>query len=274
MKTTPWVVLTLACVIAAPAAAQHEVARRSFNFFDNTLTIQVLSESAGVLRIVRGEEGRLDVAARTPDGIPAFALGGRDGDELRLTSVGPNHVDYVVAVPEDVRVRVLLPDRKNLESASTRPAATYSWGSTPGQPGQPAQGSGAAVGAVGGDGLYLSHSSRAVPRVLALPDIAAVSQLNVKFEGSEFRISTSRPVSVTPGRADEIEFRPGNEPITITIMLPQNARDFRLMLAGRTAIEVVGGDVRSYCQQLVDQRFPDGRRYFTYHPAGGGLVCR
>jgi len=271
MKTTPWVALTLACVFAAPAAAQHDVARRAFNFFDNTLTIQVISESSGILRIVRGEEGRLEVAARTPDGIPAFALGGRDGDELRLTAVGSNHVDYVVAIPEDVRVRVLLPDRKNLEIASTRPAATYTWGSTPAQP---AQGSAPAMGAVGSDGLYLSHSSRAVPRVLALPDIAAVSQLNVKFEGSEFRISTSRPVSVTPGRADEIEFRTGNEPITVTIMLPQNARDFRLMLAGKTAIEVVGGDIRSYCQQLVDQRMPDGRRYFTYHPAGGGLICR
>ena len=271
MKTTPWVALTLACVIAAPAAAQHEVARRTFNFFDNTLTIQVISEASGMLRIVRGEEGRLDVAARAPEGIPAFSLGGRDGDELRLTSVGSKDVDYVVSVPEDVRVRVLLPDRKNLEIASTRPAATYSWGATSEKP---AQGSGPAMGAVGSDGLYLSHSSRAVPRVLALPDIAAVSQLNVKFEGDEFRISTSRPVSVTPGRADEIQFRTGNDPITITIMLPQNARDFRLMLAGRTAIEVVGGEIRSYCQQLVDQRMPDGRRYFTYHPAGGGLVCR
>jgi hypothetical protein len=62
----PWLALALAGVIAAPAAAQHEVARRSFNFFDNTLTIQVLSESSESLRIVRGEEGRLDVAARHP----------------------------------------------------------------------------------------------------------------------------------------------------------------------------------------------------------------
>jgi hypothetical protein len=271
MKHTPWLALALVGVIAAPAAAQHDVARRSFNFFDNTLTIQVISESSGSLRIMRGEEGRLEVAARTPDGIPAATLGGRDGDELRLTSVGANPVTFVVSVPEDVRVRVLLPDRKNLEIASTRPAASYAWGATPAKP---ADGSVPAFVPTSSDGMFLGHSSRAVPRVLALPDISAVSQLEVKFEGSEFRISTSRPVSVQPGRSDEIVFRPGDDPISITIMLPQNARDFRLMLAGRTAIEVVGGDIRSYCQQLIDQRLPDGRRHFTYHPAGGGLVCR
>ena len=122
--------------------------------------------------------------------------------------------------------------------------------------------------------MLLSHSSRAVPRVLSIPEYAAMTQLDVKFEGSDFRISTSRPVSVQPGRADEILFRTGNDPISVVVMLPQFTRDFRLVLGDKTAIEVVGGDVHSYCQQLIDQKLPDGRRYFTYHPAGAGLVCR
>ena len=174
------------------------------------------------------------------------------------------------SVPEEVRVRVVLPDRKSLEVVSTRPAATYTRGAAPPKPAE-----GSAFGAPpANDGMYLSHSSRAVPRVLAIPEYAAMTQLDVKFEGSDFRISTSRPVSVQPGRADEILFPRATTRYRSWSCSRRDTRDFRLVLGDKTAIEVVGGDVRSYCQQLIDQKLPDGRRYFTYHPAGAGLVCR
>ena len=268
MKTRYLLALTLVGVIAAPAAAQKDVARRSFTFLDNNLVIQVVSEKPGELRVIRGEHGRIDVSARAPDGVPAFSLGGRQEDHLVLTSVGSDKTEFVVVVPEEVRVRVVLPDRKSLDIASERPAATYKWGESSPKPAEPPAPSAPS------DGMLLSHSSRAVPRVLSIPEYAAMTQLDVKFEGSDFRISTSRPVSVQPGRSDEILFRTGNEPISVVVMLPQNTRDFRLVLGDKTAIEVVGGDVHSYCQQLIDQKLPDGRRYFTYHPAGAGLVCR
>ena len=270
MKTRFLLALTLVGVIAAPAAGQKDVTRRAFTFLDNNLTIQVVSDNAGVLRVMRGESGIVEVRARAPEGVAAASLGGRDGHDLTLTALGSDKVDYIVVVPEEVRVRVILPDRKSLEVASTRPTATYSWAEASEKPAEP---SGSQAPA-SGDGMLLSHSSRAVPRILSIPEYAAMTQLDVKFEGSDFRISTSRPVSVQPGRSDEILFRTGNEPISVVVMLPQNTRDFRLVLGDKTAIEVVDGDVHSYCQQLIDQKLPDGRRYFTYHPAGAGLVCR
>src|SRR6476661_806657 len=102
MKTSYLLALALVGVIAAPAAAQKDVARHSFTFLDNNLTIQVISEHAGVLRVMRGEFGRVEVAARAPDGVPGFSLGGREGHDLLLTSVGSEKVDYIVVVPEEV----------------------------------------------------------------------------------------------------------------------------------------------------------------------------
>lgn len=260
------VLCVLVALVSVPAAAQRDVARRSYTFWDNSLTIQVESEKGGVLRILRGEHGRIEVAARAPDGFPAFALGGRENSELRLTSMGAEHADYLVVVPEDVRVRVSLPDRRHLEIASTRPSATFTWGA-------------AADRAVvptsippGPDGLYVSYASTVVPRTFAIGDLRALRRLEVRFEGSEFRVATSRLVSVTPGRADMIDFRPGDPPLDLVLTVPYYANDFRLLLAGKLALQARNGEVVSYCDQLVQQMQP-GRIIFTYHPADK-LICR
>src|SRR5262245_10860711 len=118
--------LTLLLVSALPVDAQEDVRRRSFVFLDNNLTIEVLSEDAGVLRVVRGEAGLLEVAARAPNGFASFALGGREENELRLTALG-NRAEYIVVVPEDAYVRVRLPGKPT--EVLSRPASTYTWGS-------------------------------------------------------------------------------------------------------------------------------------------------
>ncbi|HSL71830.1 MAG TPA: hypothetical protein VK864_16400 [Longimicrobiales bacterium] len=271
MKARFYVALALLAVGSAQTAAQErDVARRTFTFLDRNLTIQVVSEGAGALHVVRGEPGIVEVAARAPEGFAGFAMGGREENELRLTAVGGNRVDYMVAVPEDVRVRVLLPGRQHMEIASTRPAMTYNWAAD--GAGQKSNGA-AAIVAPNPDGMFVSYHAYAPPRVLSIPDAGAVTKLDVRFEGSEFKVATSRAVDVTAGRSDAINFNTGREPIAIVVTAPQNARDFQLVIAGKTALEARGGELHSYCDQVIAQQLPDGRRYYSYAPAEG-LVCR
>src|SRR5688500_12699477 len=77
-------------------AQEYELTRRSYSFFDTSLTIEVVSDVPGRLQVVRGENGRVEVAARVPGGIPAFALGGRTSDRLRLTALGGESAEFVV----------------------------------------------------------------------------------------------------------------------------------------------------------------------------------
>jgi hypothetical protein len=271
MKARFYVALALLAVGSAQTAAQErDVARRAFTFLDRNLTIEVVSEAAGALHVVRGEPGIVEVAARAPEGFAGFAMGGREENELRLTAVGGSRVDYMVSVPEDVRVRVLLPGRQHMEVASTRPAMTYNWAAPATE--QKQNGT-AAIIAPNADGMFVSYHAYATPRVLSIADVGAVTKLDVRFEGSEFKIATSRPVQATDGSSTAINFNPGREPIAIVITAPQNARDFQLVLAGKTALEARGGALHSYCDQVITQQLPDGRRYYSYAPADK-LICR
>ena len=259
----------LSLLLTTPVIGQRQVARREYVYFDTNLTIDVMSEASGVLRILRGEAGILEVAARAPKGFPAFALGGRQSDELRLTAMGADRVDFLVVVPEDVRIRVRLPDRRHLEIASSNPSATYSWGPNP----PPATGEARNLAVPPADGMYLSYYSESVPRVFTISDVAGVARLDVRFEGSDFRVSTSRPVTVNSGRSDAIEFRPGQPPMNLVLNVPSNAGEFRLVLGGRTALEARSGDIKSYCEQFISTTNQEGRRAYTFIASGGRLIC-
>jgi hypothetical protein len=259
----------LSLLLSTPVVGQRQVARRQYSYFDTNLTIDVLSEASGVLRIVRGEAGILEVAARAPKGFPAFALGGRQSDELRLTAMGAERVDFLVVVPEDTRVRVRLPDRRHLEIASSNPSATYTWGPNP----PPAGGDGRNVATPPADGMYLSYYSESVPRVFSIADVAGVARLDVRFEGADFRVSTSRPVTVNSGRSDAIDFRPGQPPMNIVLTVPGDTRDFRLILGGRIGLEARGGEIKPYCEQFISTRNQAGQRAFAFIASGGRLIC-
>ena len=263
----PLLLAGIALAIAAPVSAQREVARRSFTFFDTNLTIEVLGGESGVLQVVRGGDGRVEVAARAPSGIPGFGLGGRDHNTLRLTATS-ERVEYLVIAPEDVRIRVRLPGKPVADVVSRRPAASYTWGEEPPEP--PTVESMTSTPG----GPYTSYYSSEVPREVILPDLASVRRLELRFEGSDFRVVTDQPSLVNSGRTDRLVLRgDARQPLSATLLLPRQTRDFTLSLGGKTALTVRGSEVRNYCEQFIRQQLADGGLVYTYHPSGT-LRCR
>jgi len=137
-RITPWTLLLLLALpsIATARQTQQEVARQRFTFLANQLLIRVAADVPGTLRILRGEGGILEVGARAvPTGMPGFGLSGTERDELNLTALGADQVEYLVVVPRGIRVRIRLPDRNLAEvMPSTHDVATYRWDRSPGGP--------------------------------------------------------------------------------------------------------------------------------------------
>lgn len=124
-----------AAVRPAPAAAQShdaETVRQTYTFLADRLTVRVDAGVPGTLRLIRGQPGRLEVTARVLRGLPGFGLSDQGGHVLQVTTVGGEHADYILVVPEAVRVLVRLPDRPVAEVVGARQdAATFRW-HTPG----------------------------------------------------------------------------------------------------------------------------------------------
>ena len=164
MKSSIFLASALILSAAAPAAAQEwEVNRRFFTFLDNEVTVEVSAESGGRLHVIRGEEGRIEVSARVDGGMSSFALGGRDGSTLRITAVGGEHAEVILVVPEDTYLRVMLPNSRRGEIASSRPSGTFVW---PGPDG--AEPSAARMAPAPMDPAT-AHISDEAPRVLDVP---------------------------------------------------------------------------------------------------------
>lgn len=77
---------------------------------------------------MRGRAGQIEVTARALGGIARAGLAGDEASELTLTTVGADEVDYLVIVPEDLRVNIKLPDRHASEVFGTlQDVGTYVW---------------------------------------------------------------------------------------------------------------------------------------------------
>lgn len=127
-----FLIVAAALMLPALAAAQDrgdDTVRRVFTFLGNRLSIHIDAEVPGTLRLIRGEVGRIEVTGSVPRGVPGFGLSGRGRDELRMTVVGGERADYIVVVPEAVRVEVRLPDRPVAEVLGAhQDAAAFRWG--------------------------------------------------------------------------------------------------------------------------------------------------
>lgn len=262
----------LALLAATPLAAQEwQVARESFAFAGSRLTILVDAEGAGTLRIIRGGYGTVRVASRAPQGFTAAGL--THNEELTLSSAGAGDVDYMVAVPDEVWIQVRLPGRSFGESMAGRTRSrTFEWGA-PGPAHEPAPAWMPGVDEQFEQTLYTTFSRDLAPAVVSLPDLAHVGSVSVRIEPGRFRVVSSRPLSVTQGTSDRIEIIPSAPPLDLVLTLPTGSRQFRLELAGETALVVDGESLVAWCSPLTQQWLSQGRRWVTFNPVDGALQC-
>jgi hypothetical protein len=273
-------------ILAVPAPAHSQAAdvdRRVYTFLDNRLEVAVVTDAPGELQVVRGKRGRVEVASRSSDGFAGAGLGGALTRQLRLTAVGSGDVQYLVVVPEHVNVRVHLPDGESATLASSVPSASFSWGRAGAQglmhgdwdahsAGPPGELTAMRPTTTGGH--YVVHDLPRAPTVVNLPDLAAVRSLSLRFEGNVFRIAASRPLNVEPGSPSRMELRIAGEPTDLVLYIPREAGGFTLTAAGNRIAEIVAGQPRALCGNVIVQEPTSHQVWLTFRPQSGRLDCR
>jgi hypothetical protein len=250
----------------AAAAQEADVVRRTYTFLDDRIMIAVEAEAPGVLRVIRGEGGRLEVAGRAHGGFVGFGLAGEPTQQLRLDAVGGDRVEYLVVVPERVRVTVRLP-KGGGELGSTQTSALYRWGDEAGATADtellPTAG-----------GLYVLHSNQRTPSLVDLPRLTSVRSISVRFEGELFRIAASRPLSLTGTATTAFVLEISGPPTDIVIHVPRHAGAFTLRAADQHLVQSSGGQPTTSCNQVLVQQPTGQQAWFTIYPQGGKVSCR
>jgi hypothetical protein len=263
--------------LPADADAQRDVTRRSYTFLENRLVVAVHAEAPGELQLVRGQPGRLEVAARSRDGFAGFGLGGDITRQLHLTAVGSETVHYLVVVPEHVVVRVQLPDGATRSVPSRQGISRYSWGSTNPDDGwerTPADAIISDMLPTTAGGLFIVHSGDRTPAVLDLPDLTSVRSVSIRVQGERFSIAASRPLVLEPGSADRIEVRVAGEPLDLVVYTPRRTTSFQLRSGSQRLAAVRNGRTEGYCGGAVHQRPTEDQDWLTLFPREGRLSCR
>jgi hypothetical protein len=270
-----FIVPMLAALVAWPVAAQEwQVAREQFVFAGSRLTIQVDVESPGTLRLVRGEPGSVRVAGRSRDGFTGSGLA--EDDHLTLTAAGAGPVDYLVAVPENVWVRLRLPGEDFGENIARGKAGAWDWLATQeieNDPGVPRWLPG--IDPETGDDvlLYTTFSRDFAPGEVEVPDLSNVARITVRIEGFRFKVIASRPLSVEMGDPRRLVIQPADPPMELVLAVPPVTPAFTLKLGAATALVIDGASVATLCTPVTDQQLSDGRRWFTFNPLGESLDC-
>lgn len=256
---------------AAPAAAQEWLVNRErFRYVGNRLTIDVATEAAGRLQIIRGEPGIVRVAGRVPVGFTGSGLS-RD-DRLTLTAAGAGSVDFMVVVPERVWITIRLPDRLEAQSLGghTR-LGTFEWGRA-----LAAQVPATDITEPPGDrgaGMYTTYSADIAPATVSLPDLRAVRNVTVRTGAVRFRIGTSRPLGLEPGDPRALEIRPTGEPLDLVIEIPVGTARFALSAPDGNAVIIRNGTLNTGCTPVTRQWLSGGREWVTFSPVDGHLDC-
>jgi hypothetical protein len=262
--------LALAAAVAPLSAQEYAVSRRAYTFFERGLTIEVLSDGPGALQILRGEPGRLEVAAHARDGLAAWSVAGWYRDRLRLSALGASEADYVVIVPEDVHVSVSLPGERLARSVSWEPAALLRWEGSPGA-GEDVADFGAISGPLAG-GLFPVHRDARAPALVELTDLGSVRTLEVRIEGDAFLVASSRPLTFRPG-SGPLVIRAGGVPLDLVLTLPRGTARFELRGPQGLLLRADGDALHSGCQPAIGVSLPD-RESLRLEPGAADFRCR
>lgn len=248
-----------ALVLAAPLAlaGQQDVMRDVYGFYGSSLDVEVATESPGRIRLIRGQRSRIEVAGRAPDGFTSAALGGVGVRRLTLTALASGRVDFVVSVPEDVRVRIRWEgsNRSELFGALSR-TATYDWEPVVERPRFETLRSEPSLSPVGGIGAD-------TPRLLDIVDAHRADRLTVRVGADHFDVSPASAVdAVRSGSTLRLTPRPG---AAVAIDVPAGER-MTLRLGGVDAIAIDETGVRVLCESVLSQTLPDGQQWLTLTP--------
>lgn len=278
-KLRPLTVTALILALASGASpsdvlAQHsEVMRDVYRFQGSSLEVDVDTESPGRVRFIRGTRSRIEVSGRALNGFASAALGGYGVRRLTLTSLGADRVDFIVVVPEAVRVRVNWPGARRSELFGTlTDAATYAWDTPAARPAfetiRPEHGR--SGGSASGPARRSLRGP--TPELLDVHDAHRLERLTVRIEDAPFGVTADRDFTARRD-ADRVRIAaPASG--DLTIFVPHGAR-FTLRLDGAPAIVVDRADVRVLCASILSQALPDGRHWLTLTPASdGGCTSR
>jgi hypothetical protein len=131
----------LPAAAAAPSGTQSpasgEATYRRFGYLGKTLTVEVVADARGVVRVIRGEQAIVEVVGRAGSSLVGIGLDDVRGGRLTLATLGTAPAEYLLTVPGDVRVEVRLPGAAAAATPGTlERVATYRWGgSAPSEPG-------------------------------------------------------------------------------------------------------------------------------------------
>lgn len=241
--------VTVATFSAAPLAAQQDVMRDAFGFHGSALDVLIESEAPGRVRIMRGQRSRIEVAGRAANGLTSAALGGHGVRRLTLSALGGDQVDFIVVVPEDVRVRLYRPgaDGSDLFGALSQ-TATFAWEPPQARPTI--------------ETLRPASPFSTTPRALDIRSAYRLDRLTLRIGGTDGFTMSPRHQVTTSGGASAVDARNGEE---IDIAVPADAV-FTLSLDGSDAIVVDRGAVRILCESVLSQTLPDGTRWLTLTP--------
>jgi len=240
--------------------------RDVYGFYGSSLDVEVAADGAGQIRFLRGQRSRIEVAGRSPNGFTTAALGGRGARRLTLTALGGERADFVVVVPEDVRVRILWPGTRRSEQFGTLSrTATFAWDAIVHHPMIESVRPGSATGTGTTTGTRVALAS--TPRLVDVRSAHLLDRLTIRVEGEEFSISASVPI-VTRTTSQGLSFdAPAGADVTIVV--PSDDA-FSVALDGIPAIDMRSGDVRVLCESVLSQTLPDGSRWLTLTPVPRG----
>lgn len=250
---------------AEPALAQEDVMRDVYGFFGSSLDVDVAAEAPGRIRFIRGRRSRIEVAGRAPNGFTSAALGGHGVRRLTLTALGSDQVDFVVVVPEDVRVRVRWEGSNRSELFGTLDeTATYAWQANLDRPAFETFRPGSRES--GGAEAPARRAAIPTPRILDIEGAHRLERLTVRIEGSDFALSPAHLLDT--GRSDHVSVR-APEHGDVSVFIPRG-HSLTLRLDGVEAIVIDDQDVRVLCEAVLSQTLPDGRRWLTLTPEAAG----